>query len=1791
MADSACYIELASNNGDFFTNSTTDDIMIRPQYATQDILIGTSNGMSTLTITSNSVGIGTSAPAYSLDVAGDINFTGAFRQNGTPYVGSQWSNNSSNVFLLGSNVGIGTSAPAYPLDVVGDINFTGAFRQNGTPYVGSQWSNNSANVFLLGSNVGIGTSSPASLFHVQGNSLLNGLANIRSNQNKASLTVYNPVPMPMSGSITYEDSFGINVHTSNSSVHWVIGQNVNDGLSLVKWDAPSNVWFPTTGFVMASNGFLGLGTNAPTANIHVNNDFHIAANSGTWNTTAGKGIFMRYSTTTGQDAAFIQSVTRSTDTLQNMFIQGSNIQIGSQGSGSATPSLYIRNTGNVGIGTTTPTAPLQITATSGDPDVNGVYVYNPSTNASSNAVVCVQTNGATSGNPYYSWDINGVAGWSMGISNADSDKLVIKNNWGFKGDSNIMTLTTDGNVGIATASPAYKLDVAGIIKGSDVIGTASGSANFTQLWNDGAIMSKTGNYLRFGTVDTIGTATNWSEKMRIHTDGNVGVGATLPSTKLDVNGTLTISGKNTWDASRMLINILNTDPCYFHVGAVQGAAHGTINYNWTRRDAGGPTGPEGGTYGRDVLDYGRSGLRFDNDGSFNVLTEGSNVTLNSNNHPPIRFTINSNGDVGIGTTSPAYTLDVNGSMRTQNVVGILTSTNHTVKIGDQGTSQNNVLQFGNVSAGSSNLSIISPVGVAGNWSSGTSVGDTVIRASTGSLHIATSTGGSTANIVLASGNVGIGTASPGFKLDVRGSVGITNAGTKKLQFDNDSSTNRHIVLYENTNNEHQFYGFGINNSILRYQVSASNANHVFYAATSSSASTELMRIQGTGNVGIGTASPAYKLDVNGTARINSSTAIYDGNGAGGGAILSLRNSATANDPRWIIRGPDWGNNAGLFIGYNECNDTSFGSWLNAGNAAMSIRAVGSYYTVGIGTSGNSSFALQVNGTYCQYGQTASFVYSNVNTLIGAGDVATRYNGLVKEGDSLIVGYSNAINTGGLVLGTWSAGMSGIRVDGPTGYVGVGSSNPAYKLDVVGDIITTWIRSRNNAGWYNETYGGGFYMTDTTWVRTYGTKNFFHDGSIMRTDGQLHVGNGGSTFLCSNGGDFAYRTNVLFANTAGNVGIGTSNPSYKLHVNGDINFTGALYSNGTAFVGGGGSSQWSNNSANVFLLGSNVGIGTTSPGYMLDVMNTTASNAVICVRSSTNGSGRLMLGNTNHGIARGANIGGATDGNDVTVYTAGGGSVTLATAGGEGLRVNSSANVGIGTTSPGYKLDVNGDIRVPNNSSLMSGTTTGFLRMLGTASATYIQSGLSNANASAAPMVFGNINNTVEWARFSDTGNFGLGTTSPSYKLDVSGSSRVGLNYTFNENFPFTSASTNRRYALLATVISNNGLIRIQGIAGGHDAALAGQGKCKFDITIDGRNQHIRGNVANFYGNNAAGIVVYRDNTTAAWTVYLTGQNWFRHNTQVFAADTSGVTVSTTLNWGTDTSWSTPSGTTLYLDTVTHIPASVIGTDFYLSTAGSPVYGITTTNSGNVGIGTSNPSYILDVSGTGRFTTGTIINNNQSLSFLDSGGTARSILSVDSGNVVRFNGASSAQIVYINPDNTGGATCINYNNSSVTKIYNGTTATLTVSGCNVGIATTSPTYTLHVVGNIYATGDIIGFSDIRLKSNITIIDSALSKIHKLKGYTFNLPDDEKKHTGLIAQEVLEVLPEAVHQEKKADGTDGYYSLAYGNMAGLFVEAIKEIDNKYKTQIEQLQQTVSTLKDEIEALKTKYNPNIA
>lgn len=95
--------------------------------------------------------------------------------------------------------------------------------------------------------------------------------------------------------------------------------------------------------------------------------------------------------------------------------------------------------------------------------------------------------------------------------------------------------------------------------------------------------------------------------------------------------------------------------------------------------------------------------------------------------------------------------------------------------------------------------------------------------------------------------------------------------------------------------------------------------------------------------------------------------------------------------------------------------------------------------------------------------------------------------------------------------------------------------------------------------------------------------------------------------------------------------------------------------------------------------------------------------------------------------------------------------------------------------------------------------------------------------------------------------------------------------------------------------------------------------------------------------------------------------------------------------------------------------------------------------------------------------------------------------------------------------------------------------------------------IGVALSVYAGGNVTAYSDARLKENIEVIPDALSKVQTLSGYTYDRTDMDLRQTGVIAQEVLEVLPEAV---TAPSDEDGYYGVNYGSMVGLLIEAIKE-----------------------------------
>ena len=128
----------------------------------------------------------------------------------------------------------------------------------------------------------------------------------------------------------------------------------------------------------------------------------------------------------------------------------------------------------------------------------------------------------------------------------------------------------------------------------------------------------------------------------------------------------------------------------------------------------------------------------------------------------------------------------------------------------------------------------------------------------------------------------------------------------------------------------------------------------------------------------------------------------------------------------------------------------------------------------------------------------------------------------------------------------------------------------------------------------------------------------------------------------------------------------------------------------------------------------------------------------------------------------------------------------------------------------------------------------------------------------------------------------------------------------------------------------------------------------------------------------------------------------------------------------------------------------------------------------------------------------------------------------------------------------GGTGISYNNST------GVITCTIDSPAEVGLSSLSNNGN-NLSGNFTATGNITAYSDEKLKDNVKTIENALDKVTQMRGVTYNYKselNDGQRGTGVIAQEMQQVMPEVVEEGE-------YLSVAYGNLVGVLIEAVKEL----------------------------------
>ena len=120
-----------------------------------------------------------------------------------------------------------------------------------------------------------------------------------------------------------------------------------------------------------------------------------------------------------------------------------------------------------------------------------------------------------------------------------------------------------------------------------------------------------------------------------------------------------------------------------------------------------------------------------------------------------------------------------------------------------------------------------------------------------------------------------------------------------------------------------------------------------------------------------------------------------------------------------------------------------------------------------------------------------------------------------------------------------------------------------------------------------------------------------------------------------------------------------------------------------------------------------------------------------------------------------------------------------------------------------------------------------------------------------------------------------------------------------------------------------------------------------------------------------------------------------------------------------------------------------------------------------------------------------------------------------------------------------------------------------------VRTTATAFSFNAsTGDLTAPGNVTAFSDEKLKTNVKTINNALDIVKNIRGVRFDR--DGRAGIGVIAQEIKPFIPEVVIK----DSGSVYYSVAYGNIVGVLIQAIKE----QQEQIDELKRQIDLLKPE-------------
>ena len=487
----------------------------------------------------------------------------------------------------------------------------------------------------------------------------------------------------------------------------------------------------------------------------------------------------------------------------------------------------------------------------------------------------------------------------------------------------------------------------------------------------------------------------------------------------------------------------------------------------------------------------------------------------------------------------------------------------------------------------------------------------------------------------------------------------------------------------------------------------------------------------------------------------------------------------------------------------------------------------------------------------------------------------------------------------------------------------------------------------------------------------------------------------------------------------------------------------------------------------------------------------------------------------------------------------------------------SGNFGIGTTSPSKRLHVRSDA---NEGIFMEGTGGGhwFNFKSGT-------SNLWSMGAQNGLMGWYNRTDSTYKMVITDSGNVGIGLTNPTVPLQVSGKI-----YTDNKVQASTAVmGTYSGYAMFGSNSSGTG------VAIGRDGANfdlyvtsagnivlgrgSGDGNGRRFLSVEGGNLTGSANPVTGalkialptarYGSNtmlAFKVVIYEYTTGETYEYRISGYNYSDHawrNVAVIATTDSGVQHN--VRWGNDgsrecvwigetnTTWSYPQA---------YITELTVGYSGFSFDGWADGWDMSWVTSFNTVTQSRLPSrlgrnLVVDTVSVGE-------NNIGDGVMAVRGGD----LILDRGKELRWtNATGSGEYIYSKTSapydvtiHSGAYDALQCPNSGEVRInHNGSQKFVTTSS---GVS---------ITGSLTASGDVIAYSDARTKEKIVTVDDPIGKVVSMRGVFYNKIGEQERRVGVIAQEVEKILPEVVTEDQ-----DGIKGVAYGNIVGVLIEAIKE-----------------------------------